>query len=346
MAQSFGPKSVTEDLAHNVVFSVNVAGAAPQTIPTTTYTSGGITYTITGQKVFSLTDASSLSSTDTGTYTNSADTSTWNGYIGTKITTDPQVVALTPMGATGGTVKVSLVETDYTHATRSDGVPTLATADWKVVAQATYNILRANVEAVSVDSRKAYGQPDLAGELPADPNAEQANVNFNGWIYKGGLFAGNAPSSSGDLSGTARVQIYLSSPPTLVNPQMEDLVLLYLGCGSTFGTDSTFQIGPPAATDPNIGTPMSQTTWANAWSLAGVTNPFSLTLGSSTSSGQYVNAQVLGYQTKLVLYLQNESSMTGTAIWPYFATAAYGTASGLYSASDAQPHLWIVDKTS
>ena len=209
-----------------------------------------------------------------------------------------------------------------------------------------HNLVRGNADAVAIDSRKVYGQPDLAGEVSADANAPLRNPNFYGWVYNGGLFAGNAPQPSGDQSGTARVQLYLSGLPTFVNVVWQDMVLCYLGSSGTFTADPSYSYSIPSPSDPNLGVASSQATWANAWNLATATPEQTLSL-SSFSSGQYLNFQGTALAPKMILSLSSEATdlTNGTADWRYFASTAYASASGLITSADAQPRAWILDQT-
>lgn len=219
---------------------------------------------------------------------------------------------------------------------------------WSQVLEQDYNVLKLVTDVVSVDSRKTYGQPNTDGIYPGiDPNADPRGVNFNGWTYKGGLFVGNMPVGNGDLSGTARMQVYLKNVPTLVQPVWADLVLAYLGSPTAYTADTPITIYVPSATDPNIGAPVANTTWDNAWNLANATAIQSFTITSSTPTMDYLNVQSSTYNPLYLMALTNEPSVisAGTTCWRYFASSSYPPLPSQFTGSDAQPHTWVVDYT-
>jgi hypothetical protein len=109
-----------------------------------------------------------------------------------------------------------------------------------VTASFTLNINRISCADASIDTRRGYGDPDRDGAQVADPNSDLRNLNFGGWIFKGGLFVGNMPRSSGDRSGTARIQLFPTSSFSNVtvsrsNMQFATLVLFANGTGGNNG---------------------------------------------------------------------------------------------------------------
>jgi hypothetical protein len=215
---------------------------------------------------------------------------------------------------------------------------------------ADYNIVRNYPQIASIDSRTVYGQPDLAGEQPGDPNAPARAVNFYGWQYKGGLFSGNTLGSS-DESGTARIEAYVPGT-SFVDPIWSDTVLTYLGHNANFTTDITYNIAFPATTDPNLAyvpDPVGNqyaATWTTAWNLANATTYTAISTANMTS-GQYVNFQAAGFVPEVILALQNEATIVSSnqTAWAYFATPGWATASGQMNATDATPRIWVVDLT-
>lgn len=209
-----------------------------------------------------------------------------------------------------------------------------------------YNVMRLNADAVSIDSRRTYGQPNLDGELPGDPNADLRNPSFYGWTYKGGLFAGNVPSGTGDLSGTARIQAYITTNPTFVDPIWSAFTCIYLGVGGSFTNIPTYTLSVPAADDPNLNVAAGIANWGNAWNLATASPRSDLTVDNALPIGEYGCFQNPGYSAQMIIHLKNEAAAISGNIpyWRYFANLGYATASGLITASDAQPRLWVVDR--
>jgi hypothetical protein len=223
---------------------------------------------------------------------------------------------------------------------------------YSAYSRADYNAVNSPVTPVPIDSRTVYGQPDLAGEYSADPNAPPRNVNFNGWIYGGGIFAGNSPTGTTDLSGTARTQFYVGSSVPTSNVVWEDLVLCYFGYAGTYNGDPSYSLYEPSSNDSNYLTPSSSTTWATAWSKPNASLLATVPL-TGYSWPSYANFQVPEPQTgpqtlisKFFLALTNESGdiTNNVGDWRYFTTAGFASALGSPSLSVAQatPHVWVL----
>lgn len=119
----------------------------------------------------------------------------------------------------------------------------------------------------AVDSRRGYGQPNREGQFPADPNAELRNINFGDWTFKGGMFVGNMPSSSGDRSGTSRVQLLRSTVANITTPARMMVVTVYQ-MGSPTNITGSMDIGlfgPPSGADLMIEE--DEFTWSNKWNV-------------------------------------------------------------------------------
>lgn len=124
---------------------------------------------------------------------------------------------------------------------------------------------KSGIEDTAVDSRKGYGQPNREGQFPADPNAELRNINFGDWIFKGGMFVGNMPQSTGDRSGTARFQLWEPTIETQV-PRMTIFTVYQYGKPSHVNGAMTIGLyGPLPGPDVYIGE--AGTTWANKWDI-------------------------------------------------------------------------------
>lgn len=132
-----------------------------------------------------------------------------------------------------------------------------------------YDINRQDVSGdTAVDSRKGYGQPNREGQFPADPNAELRNINFGDWVFKGGMFVGNMPSSSGDRSGTSRFQLFdplaFSPQDQVTIPRMTVATVYQAGRAGNLNGGMTVGIFAPLS----AGTANeSDTTWANKWNI-------------------------------------------------------------------------------
>ncbi|GEM_PF-3932303 len=224
-------------------------------------------------------------------------------------------------------------------STTSGSVTTPHYSNSVLVTTVALNVLRRNVEAVALDSRRVYGQPNLDGGLPGDPNAELRNPSFLGWSYKGGLFVGQAGGN--DASGTARIQGWIPAA-TLTYPLMSSLCLRALGVPASYGAPTVRLFAPSAANDPNYGALPATATWANRWDLTQAT-----LLGEETSlynfpQNEYLSLRFLEAPVKIGLALSAEASPP-SGVWQYFASQAYESSAPL---ADSQPRLWTVDRTS
>jgi hypothetical protein len=156
--------------------------------------------------------------------------------------------------------------TQYDHFQGSPGIPAGTGLQQQEVY---YNISRQDVSGdAAVDSRKGYGQPNREGQFPADPNAELRNVNFGDWVFKGGMFIGNVPSSSGDRSGTSRFQLFdplaFSPQDQYTIPRMTVATVYQAGKTSAFSGAMTIGIFAPLTTTSESE---SDTTWATKWNI-------------------------------------------------------------------------------
>lgn len=251
--------------------------------------------------------------------------------------------------STGGPAQAFLVQESIGERYHFDGGGNKVTDGYSnekwIVQREKYSVLRLNASAVSVGSRRTYGQPNLAGELPGDPNAELRNPSYHNWVYKGGYFVGHAPYGSGDLSGTTRIQAYVANPPAFTEPVWSAFSIIYLGIGGSFTNAPTITLSVPAANDPNINVAMSSARWSNAWSLLTAAPRSDLTLDSTLPPEEYACFQNPGFAPKMVIHLKNEAQAIdqGISYWRYFASLGYATGSAM-TTTDAQPRIWIVDR--
>ena len=219
-----------------------------------------------------------------------------------------------------------------------------------------YAISRTAATAVAVDSRMAFGQPNIAGALPGDANALASNVNFYNWTFFGGLFAGNADYFYGnDQSGTARLEVQATLPST-TSIVFEQVTLLNLGPALQFTTPASL-----TGYDVSSGVSLDFTTatWANVWPITGAASS-SLTFGTGTGNvpaNEYANFEFSsGHSGLICIATTNEASIVTahTSLWQYFADAAYITAltaanPGSTSSvpfSDPLARIWLADLTA
>jgi hypothetical protein len=209
-----------------------------------------------------------------------------------------------------------------------------------------YQIRKDLAGAQSVDSRRTYGQPDVAGQFPAvDPNAPARNITFKDWIYRGGLFVGQMNPDSNDLSGAARIQIYPGEGPNS-NTEIATLSLLHLGSAPGTWPEFATLTSIVAASDANLNVPLNQLTWANKWTLT--SGSVELLLDGATPNDDYVNwpASILPSAPRMILQHKNENLDTPPANsgWHYFASPARLTGETSYPLIDGHPRVWYVDR--
>jgi hypothetical protein len=230
----------------------------------------------------------------------------------------------------------------------------------------TYDLARTALSDSGIDSRKTYGQPNREGQLPGDANALPRPTNFGDWIYKGGLFAGFMPFTTGDLSGLARTQLYAASA-THSNTQLATVVLLDTGTRSNLSTvPITLGAFCPAAGDTNINTTESNVTWTTRWSITPRTTPsdppdptqdptetvtFS---GAATNYGSWNLCKVTTSSvtmpttglTRICIAMHDEPNMQASPMWRYFGSKEYQPLFSTYPNNDSAPRLWVLDITS
>lgn len=228
-----------------------------------------------------------------------------------------------------------------------------------------------------VDTRLVYGEPNDDGWY-ANANGMLRYVNFDPWVYKGGMFVGNMPMATGDGSGKSRSQFWFDA---LSNDDQTYL---------QFMNFSVAHVGPPAMSTENLpgslnhkgdvwigawagaeqqgftGITESTATWENRWDLSGSAwppsnNPETIPPGvkfdawSTNSVKDYANFQLTTVSgtgtmthnsnafTKTVLALIEESTFTD-ARWRYFISkeSAHNgwPANSGFQSQDLKPRQW------
>ncbi|MBS1700315.1 MAG: hypothetical protein JST12_01525 [Armatimonadetes bacterium] len=220
-----------------------------------------------------------------------------------------------------------------------------------------------NLLSVSMDSRKVYGKANIDGELPGDPNADLTTNVFNPWVFHGGHFVGNLPSSEKDLSGTARTQLSLASADT--GGYLAGCITLFpTGLRGSYSS-GTIGLFKPSSSDSNL-TAGNTANWSNGWTLhPGGTQSgagdftaapyYTLSVPSGEENNNYQNWQ-MPYASKIALSayggdgnvrawqycalcLTNESSTA----WQYFSTEWTEAITGeLFPLTDSRPRMWKV----
>ena len=249
-------------------------------------------------------------------------------------------------GAANRNVHLVITASGHNYHSDSSG-NTVDDGPWSttLIYSSALALTRRDTPSVSIDTRRVYGQPNLDGELPADPNAELRNPSFAGWSYKGGLFIGNATGK--DQSGTARIQAYVP-PAAFTYPLASSYTLLALGRPQPFLSPVSWEGFVPSTNDPNLATSVGTVTWANKWDLLSGTliaaNP-----GGPPPDGEYDRLFFVGNASRIGLTLASEASMVGSGygLWQYFASDAFESSyAGPFPYSDSRPRTWTVDRLS
>lgn len=226
----------------------------------------------------------------------------------------------------------------------------------------TADVDKVAVLAQSIDTRKAYGNPNADGHLPGDPNAELDHVAFSGYRWKGGLFIGCAPyQSTGDESGYARIQVQL---PDVASNQWSgrarshngDLLVLYDKGPSmrknfvNASDDVTIGDYFPAITDTDIPS-WANLTWNTRWASVEPTEQGSDSyhLAHQTyrlmpsNADHFVPFEIPSVHKRVVLALENEVAIRDYfPIWRYFLSASEAPYSASVLEQTSGPHIWRV----
>lgn len=228
-----------------------------------------------------------------------------------------------------------------------------------------YQIRKLPVAAASLDTRKTYGQPNREGELPGDANAPPAEISFANWVYRGGLFVGNAPWTSNDQSGLARIQLWAGGD---ANAHVATLSMFHQGYHPKFPDAINVGVYVPRADDPNLAETTSQARWPLRWDIAPRSaptdpnapdyskDPYAFTkLGGGTNPGDFVTWPLSkmgsfdhtipprALQT-LTLAMKNEDTMVSSsaAAWRYLASETFA-ATQTGKLADTAPRIWVAE---
>ena len=230
-------------------------------------------------------------------------------------------------------------------------------------ALVTFDIQKLLCEDTSIDSRRIHGVPNAEGQLPgADPNAEHRNLNFNPWFFKGGLFIGKMNLTSGDQSGTARIQLYANGTVS-ANSRLAVLSMVPLGSPrNSISSQMTVKAFKPDVNDANLNISYETVTWAERWGLPqgyapgvpgdqvelpnGIPNPLIYTnwltgislIGSDPMSELSVR--------KIGLFNIDESAPSNGNFWCYFSSKEFEAQNlNSFPLNDSRPRIWLVNAT-
>gem|GEM_PF-5995738 len=222
-----------------------------------------------------------------------------------------------------------------------------------------FNLIKLPLYGSAIDTRRVYGQPNLAGEYPADPNAPPRNVDFTNWIYNGGCFVGTMPfTSTSDKSGLARMQFWSTLPGGYGTCLAATASLLDMGARSSPTGAESVSIYIPSTTDGNGSSPAGLT-WAGVWpsihpsGTSGTPGdytqfPVSTLALSATNTADYLNWNIAdtsngGYYIppnvfKYCCFALTDET-TGPS-WHYFGSTPYSAIATNFPGTDSQPRIW------
>ncbi len=270
-----------------------------------------------------------------------------------------------------GSLKV-LVETHVQTHILDDPMTPEDEEEWHAAStfdEVEYDITKYLCQDSSIDTRKAYGTPNRDGELPDDPNALPATLNFGGSVWKGGTFVGNMPWQTRDQSGLARAQIYPQGTSGRTNPiRMAALSMFYRGTAPNVTTPVTIAAFTPASNDPNFSVGANSVTWDTRWNIVPQATPdgprdpskdplFRVPFGSSTPVNEYATWTLTDTMAEssftpetvlsaIALAIHDESTFTSAA-WRYFASDHFpAEVANEFPNNDSMPRLWIVETAS
>lgn len=241
-------------------------------------------------------------------------------------------------------------------------------AEHKQVFYRSFSLALVKVEAddASVDTRRSFGQPNLEGALPGDPNTGLNYVQFGAWNYKGGLFLGNMPyRSTHDQSGAARVQLYFA-PSTSTTQYLGSLLsFLPTEVVDRTGYQKSFSVGVYEPADYGAkATTEGTVRWDTHWDVD-ILHPFSTVSPidfQTRAPDEYAFAQApltTADNPGLVLALTNEPWDPATGLtspdtngaptgWFYIAGKEWELQhqtppdgyTGFYAPMDSRPRIW------
>lgn len=235
-----------------------------------------------------------------------------------------------------------------------------------------YDIEKYLCQDSSIDTRKAFGQPNREGELPDDPNALPAALNFSASVWKGGSFVGNMPWQTRDQSGLARAQIYPQGTSGRSGPpRMAALSMFYRGTAPNVTNAVTIAAFTPDSLDTNFSVSSTIVTWDSKWDVQPRTTPgnprdaskdpiFKVPFASNTPVGEYATWTLTDttgsssttpatVMSAIALAIADEPDFltNSSSAWRYFAGDTFpGQVANTFPNNDSMPRLWVVDYVS
>lgn len=249
---------------------------------------------------------------------------------------------------TTGTPFKGLLSGQYRYSTWYTDVSGRHVTNGTNYVEITYNAFQIwgiPIGITSIDSRKTYAPPNKDGAYPAiDPNADLRHVSFNGWTFRGGLFAGNAAGVGGDQSGIARIQCQATNPGGLPSC-IYTLSMLHVGTPAVFdaastGWNNTLSLQSLVAGSGSGTTiPIGNLTWDTALDPATCTSTSTIDL-STAANNEYLNFDVgTSFPSRILVKAVNESYPS----WRYFGGPTYAPPASFYPDADCKPHLWACE---
>lgn len=269
------------------------------------------------------------------------------------------LVGLTSPGAlSGGSLRLTFRKKIYVRKMVS-GVWQYET--WHSGTYADLDVAKLVCADAAIDTRRGHGQPNLAGELPGDPNAPARPINFGAWNYRGGLFVGNMPVLTGDQSGLARTQLYVPSGGQ-GSLRLATLSLYDFGSpANAYGLSLGAYL--PSASDPNLNVGESTLTWDSKWTSIAprdtigsppddARDPISK-LDLTGAGGDYRNLPLQRTDSlpptmalsRICLAMTAESFEDGP-YWRYFGSNEYASGFTTFPRNDSGPRVWRLGEQS
>lgn len=244
---------------------------------------------------------------------------------------------------------LTLVETWKYHDTNHGDVTFTDTTYWV----RTLSYAKDMCGDASIDTRKAYSNPDQSGHYPGDANGSLRPINFGSWIYSGGLFVGNIAYLNNDQSGTARIQLWDSTSAGSGTFEACCISLFDMGVPNRPYVTGNFTVGFYGITgSTNSTVTESQATWDLKWPVDTTGTAIS-TVTFPTPTGDYKDYQTWNVPSGsasghyVLAIAHDEDGTGGGGIWRYLASKEYqGDHSGdAFPICDSAPRVWMITST-